>query len=166
MTKASSQKSRANGDDTETAVAVQRDHVLTDEMLRNITSFADLQKLFTDGDAVSLDISQFGTGFTIADGNAKRSLVGQDLAIVAWKFTDGNFGEFVTLFAVTAVGARWIINDGSAGIYKQMRGIAENLPQTDRQVVIRCPKGLTVSEYTYVDDKGEETPARTFYLAL
>ena len=57
---------------------------------------------------------------------------------------------------------RIVINDGGSGIARQVVGFLE---RTDRRKGLLVEGGLRVSEYTYTDEKGNELPAKTYYLA-
>ncbi|HKU53406.1 MAG TPA: hypothetical protein VJQ25_13110, partial [Nitrospira sp.] len=58
------------------------------------------------------------------------------------------------------------------GIRQQMQTLTSQLAaklgvsEDDARAVVKCPKGLTRSDYMYVDAEGKKTPATTFYLSL
>lgn len=121
---------------------------------------------------VEIDKStDYGTGFSILPTKDKISLVGVDFLIVEWRFNDSDKFEgaaFVSALVVTKDGRKLILNDGSTGIYQQLRLITaarikreHNQPQAG--VLVRG--GLSRSEYDYVDEKGKKSAASTYYLS-
>jgi len=142
-----------------------------DEMLRSITSiddaFAALAELGTD----VVDIADvIGSGFSLLDDKDKGRLVGVPMLLIAWAFSPGLYGQFVTTFVITATGEKYIVNDGSTGICKQL---AEFTGVSGRQNGLRVMKGLRRSDYLIDkatkepvgrDFAGETEPASTFYL--
>lgn len=129
--------------------------------LRQMT-FQDILESFGGSAAQAsavIESDQFGAVMT---KEQKASLVGQPLMIVKWSFHPGDFGEFVSCWIVTRNDQKFILNDGSTGIYAQLKGVTEN---TGRDAMLACPKGLRVSKYTYTDQRtGEERPAETYYV--
>lgn len=137
--------------------------MLTDDQLADITTWEDLGAVI-GSDVDVIDASDYGTGFAVLPDRDKSLLVGVEFAIVGWKFYPGTYGDFVSLHVLTRDGRKIIVNDGGSGICAQMALI--NRKAQGKRAVVRVPKGLTRSDYTYVDDKGKETPASTFYLSL
>jgi hypothetical protein len=137
------------------------DRLRTGELLPDGGTFgAVLNELSQSGQIAAADaISVFGDGLPIVKD--KNTLVGVPLIITGWKFNDGDHGEFVSLTVVSETGKMQIVNDGSSGIYSQMRAY-EDAGRTD---AILCRHGLRASSYTYTDAKtGAAKPAVTFYL--
>ena len=140
--------------------------VYSDETVAAVKTLDDALKMLTeDGHAVE-SISEYGSGTEIVID--KRTLIGKPFAIVEWRFHEGTFGGFVSALLVTERGEKLVLNDGSAGIYRQLVGVTA--ARTDRGVVapqvgLLCKKGLRVSEYEYDNGNGKMTPASTFYLA-
>lgn len=111
-----------------------------------------------------IDFADFGNGFEVLTTEQKGTLVGKPFYIVDWKFNAGDQGEFVTLFIITNEEDRYILNDGSTGIYAQMMRLVDRMQ--GQHAYIAVPKGLTKSDYFYKDEKNIERPATTFYLSL
>ena len=67
-----------------------------------------------------------------------------------------------TEVVVDGDGGKWIVNDGGTGIFAQ----AEKYAAKGLLSGLIVRKGLTRSDYKYVDDKdGKEKNATTFYLS-
>jgi hypothetical protein len=132
---------------------------ISDEsVLSRIKSFEDAIAALQAGGASLVDVADYGTGFDVTD---KAALVDVPFVIVNMRmYEDGQFGEFAILFLVTEDGRKCIINDGSTGIRQQVKTMINE--GVTGGVLVR--KGLSRSDYKYVDDKGKETPATTFYL--
>ncbi len=104
----------------------------------------------------------------------KEALVGIPFMIADVRHYEGKFGDAVAVMVLTQaplVGhtdARYVINDGSTGVYQQ---IVYMLARAKRKTGIMCPNGLRFSEYDYqpVDLAGEPMgnpiPAKTYYIA-
>ena len=98
----------------------------------------------------------------------KRLLLGRPFVLVHWNFyksdkivRDGVPSEFASMWVLTSTDERYIVNDGSTGIYEQLRTL------TDEKGIdsgVLCKHGLRVSEYDYTDEKGVTTQAATFYI--
>lgn len=98
----------------------------------------------------------------------KDTLINKPMIILAWNFSQGNFGEFVAVKVRTADGL-YVFTDGSTGIYEQIARYQERLIASDgwdKFVAsgMMVPKGLRKSEYTYTDEDGKEVPAVTYYI--
>lgn len=133
----------------------------------------DLQELGTFEDALNLMREVYGDqGVITADeviGNGfgllknKDLLVGVPFALIKWQFYPGKFADnFVTILAVTGDNRKYLVNDGSQGLCKQL---AEVTATSGRQGGMVARNGLTRSDYTYTDtETGDERPASTYYL--
>lgn len=130
---------------------------LSDAEIRNIDTM-DAAIAALGGDVVAV-FSESGEWDVVAD---KGTLVKVPFVGLRWRFTEGDMGSFVSLEIVTEDGRRLVVNDGSTGIYRQLRTLTD---ETGRMQGITCRKGLRRSDYTYADEKGLERPATTFYLA-
>lgn len=105
----------------------------------------------------ALGTDQFGPILT-----DKMVLVGLPFVILKWNFYSGDNGEFVSAWVLTKTNDRLIMNDGSTGIYAQLRALTDATGQDSGLI---CRHGLRVSEYDYTKPDG--TPggrARTFYI--
>lgn len=135
---------------------------VTTEELANLNSFADALALVAEKigeDKLGVAAQEIGDGFKLLEN--KDQLQGVAFLAVAWDFHSGDHGEFVSVKVMTKDGTKYIINDGSTGIYSQL------LDYTQRKGVaggLLCEKGLRRSDYTYTDDKGQDKPAVTYYL--
>lgn len=133
----------------------------SDQELREMKTYSDLRALVQErGLKVTNASDVLSDGFELSKD--KEGLVGIEFVIVDWRFTEsdayGDEGEFVTVRLITAQNAKLIINDGSTGIMKQLKGI-------DQEGVLYVKNGLRVSEYEYTDAKGKKSKARTYYLS-
>lgn len=118
---------------------------LNDTDLRGIQSYDDAVAAVTAEYGGVADIADFlGNGFTVLATSDKGKLVGVPLILLEWRFNSGDQGLFVSATAVTQDGARLIINDGSTGIYSQLRDLTD---EDGRFGGLRVPKGLRASEY-------------------
>lgn len=129
-----------------------------DETLGGIHSFSDAMAVLSDKGLTPVDASDFGTGFSVVD---KATLVNTPFVILRMKFNDGDHGVFVSCEAVTEDGRKVVINDGSTGIRAQCERIHKTAP--GQPVLVK--RGLTRSDYTYIDEKGTSKAATTFYLS-
>lgn len=132
---------------------------LSDADLRNLTP-ENLEQYFAAQGIEITDQSAFGSGFTLL--KEKDQLVSKPFIIVEWRFSLGDHGEFVSALVMTNSGDKFVINDGSTGIYAQLRSITDETGKTHAHVV---RNGLVRSDYEYVDNNGEKHPATTYYLA-
>lgn len=135
----------------------------TREDYRAIESLEDAMALAAQmhGSVVEAD-QELGDGFTLI--NDKKSLIGVPMVFLEWDFHAGDFGTFVTVRAVTRVDGvtkKFIFNDGSTGIRETLQ---EFTAQTGRRGGLIARHGLRVSEYEFTNDKGETSPAETFYI--
>lgn len=148
------------------------DKKLTDEELGELTSFADVAKALSTNKFATETMLDYGHGFSLLKD--KEQLVGKPFVIVQWAFWESKrfIGKsFVAMFLFTKSGEKYIVCDGSTGIYEQLlmatnsrekRGATE----AEAHSGLPCMEGLSMSEYDYVDpNTGEVTRARTFYLA-
>lgn len=146
------------------AIAVREPRNFNDEQLATLRNWDDVQAVALEQGIAAVDFSDFGTGFTVLTTDEKRTLVDVELAVLDWRFNvvAETGGEFVSLVILTRDGRKVIVNDGSTGIFAQMRTITEKLG--DARPILTIPKGLRASDYFYVDEKGVKRPATTYYL--
>lgn len=147
----------ANG---EVAIPAQR---FSDDRLRDIASFDDAAALLAEHEIPVVAADQvMGNGFTVISD--KGFLCGIPMILLSWHFNRGDNGEFVSVHAVANLPGnslgKYVINDGSTGIYRQLREYTDKTTKTAGLVVKR---GLRRSDYQY-DDSGETKNATTFYL--
>jgi len=92
----------------------------------------------------------------------KHKLVGVPMAIVRWDFYPGDFGEFVSAWVLTGSEDRYIVNDGSSGIYRQLRDLTN---KDGQNAMLVCKHGLRVSKYDKELPNGQTIKdAETFYI--
>lgn len=149
--------------DKATGEIVKANRPFSDDELRNITSLDSIKALIGDKVANATDL---GSGFAVLDTDQKRRLVDVPCLFLFWSFHLGTQGEFVSAHVVTLgangdVKDKFIINDGSTGIYAQLKEFTDRTGDSQGMFV---PKGLRASDYTYTDDDGKEKPATTFYI--
>jgi hypothetical protein len=137
-----------------------------DADLANIDSFdAALGLLAEQGITVESADEVLGNGFAVIKD--KGILCGVEMLILSWQFNAGDMGEFVSANVVARMPgqktpAKFVINDGSSGIFKDLKNYTT---KTGRTAGLHVKNGLTRSDYTYEDEStGEKRPATTFYL--
>jgi len=153
-----------------TAVAVRQ---FSNEDLLNISSFEDAIALVNEayGDVLTAD-EVIGNGFRMLGD--KHKLVGVPFVAVQWKFFDGDYGtSYTNMMVVTDRGDRYLVNDGGAGITKELM---EFSARSDRMGGVVFRNGLAASTYDFCSDcrstscevpeEHRMTPATTFYLDL
>lgn len=151
----------AKSDSTEVIAPLPGQKVQT-EQLAALTSFDDALKLAAElvGEENILRADQeIGDGFGILKN--KDSLIETPLIFISWDFNVGDQGEYVSVKVMTKEGRKFILNDGSTGIYAQL------VAYTAKKKVcggLLVGKGLRRSDYTFTNEKGEETPATTYYI--
>ena len=127
-----------------------------------IKSFDDALALFAQQGQEITSITDFGDGFEA--GADKANFVGVKFLLIDWRIVDGEKSDYGTDFAVmwvvTVDGRKSILTDGSTGVCDQIK----TLVARNAIAPIMCEKGLTVSNYEYVDEKGKRTPAKTYYI--
>lgn len=118
----------------------------TDEQYRNVESFQDALNLVQSSMGAAIDASDLGNGFALLATDQKQQLVGVPFIIMDYTFNPSSKsknGEFATAHVVTETGNKYILNDGSTGIYQQLK----NLAQTGKVTGVLCKHGLRKSEY-------------------
>lgn len=140
----------------------------TTQELRDAKSFDDLYNLINDRFGGIWDAAEeIGDGFELLDD--KSRLVGVPLVLVQWSFTGSDYGEgeFVSVRCATqnprtGEMEKWVINDGSTGIYRQLKEFSES---HNVYGGLTIGNGLRRSDYTYVDEAdGKSKPATTYYI--
>jgi hypothetical protein len=92
----------------------------------------------------------------------KNVLVGSPFLILDWRFiTDEKTQrEYVNVLIMGANGEKARFNDGSTGVYAQLKKVSENTGK----VGIQVKQGLRKSDYT-TDVNGNHVSATTYYLS-
>lgn len=148
------------------AVSASAGRTFDDDVLKSISSLQDAFNVLNAAGIVSESMDDYGNGFEVLED--KNLLIKKPFAILEWRFSVGDMGEFVSATCVTEKGDKLIINDGSTGILRQLRTITktrEKLGVANVQAGLICKRGLRRSDYQYTDGKGESRPATTYYLA-
>lgn len=138
------------------------------ETLSGLRSFEDALALAQETfGTVDVADEAIGDGFALLDKDEKAKLVGIPLVFLEWTFNASDKYEgsvFVSARVVANVGngvmAKYIINDGSTGLAKQLE---EYTNKTGRRGGLAVRKGLRRSDYVKVIN-GKKTEATTFYL--
>ena len=151
----------------EAAVAVVNATELSfnEEQLGQITSIEDAFAALAGAGIGVSGIESFGSGFVLTD---KDQLQGAEMLLLQWRFSDGDFGPFVSVIALTRDGRRVIFNDGSTGVYQQLRTVTRTRMsngEANMQAGLTATNGLKKSTYNYQDDQGVMRPASTYYLS-
>lgn len=161
---ANSKTNSANSTENEpsTAVAIPK---FSDADLRAISTFDDAMALVAEtfGQENIFTADQvIGNGFRVLSKNEKDRLIGVECMFLSWRFNPGKFAdEFVTALIVTRAGEKYLMNDGSSGICKQLQQVTET---TGREGGMYVRNGLSRSDYEYEDENGEMKPASTYYI--
>lgn len=126
--------------------------------LRGVTSFADAKGL-AEAKFGELDnaADAMGSGFSVLNGGDKARLIGVPFVILSMDFNSGDQGPFVSFLIVTKDNAKYVVNDGSSGIYAQLD---EWFVRTAKAGGMLVEGGLRKSDY----DHPIYGPATTFYL--
>ena len=130
----------------------------TTEDYAGIESFDDAMALVEQKmGGVVIDSIDLGDGFSVVEN--KDTLLGTPLLILAVHFSEGDHGEFASCRAVTEDGRKVVINDGSTGIFAQLKLLQEKRPEIFGAPIM-CRNGLRKSEY----DHPEHGRSVTYYL--
>lgn len=150
----------------ETVDSDVNDVVFSDTDLRGITSFEDALRLAAEKYGSVIDAAdEIGSGFVMLDD--KDKLVNEPFVIISYTFPEGDFrnddGElshFAVMRVVTKHGDRFVVTDGSHGIYSQLD---EFYVRSGRKGGLLVGGGLRKSTYE-TEINGVMQPATTYYL--
>lgn len=124
-----------------------------EDALRQVESFDQAFALAADVWGGVVDASELlGTGFDVLNSEEKTQLLNVPFVILDTAVHDGEQGEFCSIVAVTEKGARYIINDGSTGIYQQILKLREKTEKNGGWLVRH---GLRKSEYATCKECGK-----------
>lgn len=140
---------------------------ISQDTARQINSLDDWEK-FVGRDLVDFD--EVMPSFQILNKENKETLCGIELLLLDWRFNlskkiikNGHQAEFVSVLCLNMdSGEKVIINDGSTGIYQQLKAVT-NLKGIQGGLLVRG--GLRKSEYPYETPDGSIVEATTYYLA-
>lgn len=140
--------------------------IVPDIDFRNISSMADYVAAIGGEQAVTLAHEELGDGFTEIE---KDDLVGVRCIFTDWTFRfsdkytrEGEPTEWVRVRGIDQNGRKFWFADGSTGIYAQLRKLTN---RTGKREALYVHDGLVRSDYTYTDEKGNSSPASTFYVS-
>jgi len=104
----------------------------------------------------------------------KERLINREILLLTWSVSkpgEGEFGDgqYLVVRGITRDGKRFRFADGSTGVMAQLVGLTRKRINEKTHKVpnagLLCPTGLTKSEYMYTDEKGKQTPAKTYYVS-
>lgn len=133
-----------------------------------------------------------GTGFEVLNKEEKARLEGREFFLISWSFHPGDNGMFASAIAVVfddkgGITERYIVNDGSTGIFAQLdklstrvhrfgnmwvrrglkRSTYDTCPDCEKprpQGVSPCPQPIGANGATCGSEKTTRTKGVTFYL--
>jgi hypothetical protein len=151
------------------AEVVRQGSIFDEDTLRNLSSFDQALDLFQNTpDGIVTADQEMGDGFTVLETGKKRRLIDVPLLFMEWEFYKGDYGDNSEFVAARVLAkfeggglGKYILNDGSAGIFRQLKAYTE---KTGRRSGLIARNGLRVSDYEYTDDNGNTAPASTFYI--
>lgn len=154
--------------------------VRDEDVLRDIATFDQAYALAAESYGGVVDASELlGTGFEVLNSEDKSRLLNVPLIVLDSRIHEGEQGEFCSLVVVTEQGARYIVNDGSKGIYAQVIRLRQKtekdggwlirhgLRQSEYATCKECGKPRTAKETecdVCGDDSTQRGTGRTFYL--
>jgi len=152
---------------TENSQGIAVRESLSPDELREVSSFDEMLDLVASKvGEIDSAAQALGDGYSLLDSRDKNKLVGIQFLCVSWQFSISERikdKEFVTVRIMTKNGDKVILNDGSQGIYKQLRDYTNS--HAGRQIGLMVHKGLRLSEYDYTDpNTGEVSRVSTYYL--
>lgn len=102
----------------------------------------------------------------------KAKLINVNFVLTTWQVSKpgesdtGN--QYLVCRGITSDGKRFRFTDGSTGIMAQLVNLTRQRiknGQATPNAGLHAVSGLTVSEYTFTDDKGKTQPAKTYYIS-
>ena len=145
--------------DTETGEIVQAGQIRLPETFVP-DSWEDIEKAL-EGDLIEFQ----GSPYEVVE---KSKLVGEPFIITNLRFWEGDKGDVVSVMLLTKDGKKLVFNDGSTGVYRQLKYIVS---QTNRFSGIKVMRGLRSSTYETQEKDFDGNPigkpfkATTYYLA-
>lgn len=118
---------------------------------------------------------ELGNGFALIEDKSKLEGIG--MLVLNWRFNEGDFGMFASVAAVTEKNDKVIFNDGSTGIYSQLRTYTDETGHTgglkarhglrgsSYDTCINCNRGKPKSliECTHCGDDSDKRSSSTTY---
>lgn len=141
--------------------------VFNDADLSSIKSMDDALKALGSVTEIE-DYNDYGSGFDVIED--KDLLKGVPFVIIEWRFSHSKQfdQEFVSALVMDENDRKSVVNDGSTGIYAQLRAVTDKRIKDNRpypQAGLICRSGLRRSDYEVEDDKGKTIAATTYYIA-
>ena len=140
-----------------------------EDALREIKTFGDAIALLESSGIAAVNYEEeYGDGFALIKGDdAKQSLVGVPFVILGIRLIEGDYEQagvkaiYAAIHLVTQDGRKIVMIDGGTGVG------ATAMKMADRGHVsgVYVPKGLRRSDYEYIDNQGNKSPATTFYFS-
>lgn len=130
----------------------------------SIDNISDARQALMDvGVPVMSSANLFGDGAELIKD--KSLLVGSPFLVIDWRFiTDEKTKrEYVSVLIISPAGQKGRFNDGSTGVYKQLKEVTE---QYGGPIGIDCKNGLRASEYDVENEAGGKEAAVTYYLSV
>ena len=141
------------------------------EQLGEIANGQSAIELLASVGVVPESVSEYGHGFVLTD---KAELVTRGkLLLIQWRFSTGDHGDMVTVFAMTEHGDKVMFVDGSTGVFRQLQTItdkrSESRPDTATMGLVASLNPRTYqrkddADRPMTDDKGRPLMATTYYL--
>lgn len=140
----------------------------SDSDLREIHSWDDALHVAAESGEILRASEEIGSGFKILDD--KDKLLKVPFMALEWRFNSGQYenryGEktdFVSVTVFTKHGDRYILNDGSTGIARQLRELSD---RTGKYGPLYVEEGLRVSrDYPVTLPDGRKILGTTYYIA-
>lgn len=134
----------------------------SDDELQAINSHADAISKLAELYGEVVDVGEtLGNGFAVLPAKDKTKLIGVPFVILNVSFNHGDYGDggFASMAVVTGDDKRFIVNDGSSGIYEQLMRLAS---KTGRYGGFSVSQGLRASEYETCTNCGKPRPDAEF----
>lgn len=153
---------------TTDSTAVER--VVSKAQLTEIKSWEDALAVAEEAYGKLATSDELGDGFMLLKGDdQKATLVGVPFLFMTMTISesdeitrDGKPTEYVTARVVTKDSKKYILVDGGTGVFQQCKDWMDKNPGKRGGLVALY--GLTRSDYKYTNEKGDQTPATTFYI--
>jgi hypothetical protein len=154
-------------------IAQQSESIFSSDELQSIETWDDYFNLLEQKEEpVYFAEKVLGDGFAILSTNQKHQLCDIPLAFIEWRFNGGKMGEFVSAKVIAKTGdmpsdlRKVIINDGSTGIYRQLKEFSAKTGKFGGLIV---KAGLKESNYDreVTDEKTGQilmVPSTTYYI--
>lgn len=127
-----------------------------------VDNIGDARALLESHNGAVLDASKvLGDGAELIED--KDRLINIPFLVLDWRFIvdQKTTNEYASVLVMNGEGAKARFNDGSTGVYAQLKKVTEEYGINGG---LQCKRGLRKSEYT-VEADGKPTRAVTYYLA-